>query len=121
VLIREKKEEDKPQEATALSIANSRMKESLAVPVYILNVEDPSKKTKVATFVILKLREDSSVLCDFVGFEAGKTQINSFGSFEDVNNYVNKKSVKIVNIRVPWTRVVSIENITYKYKKIGEK
>jgi hypothetical protein len=118
-LIKNKKEivEEKPQEATALAIANARMREAPPGPVNILRVEDPSEKTGVATYFVLKLREDSAILCELVGFKAGKTQINAINSFEDVVNYVEKGSVKVVNIRIPWTRIVSIENITYKHKK----
>jgi len=109
--------EEKPQEATALALANARMKEVVSGPVYTLRVEDPSEKTGVATYLLLKqVREENSILCDFFGFKAGKTQINAINSFEDVVNYVEKGSVKVVNMRVPWTKIVSIENITYKHK-----
>jgi hypothetical protein len=111
-------EPEVPQEANALALANARTKEGLPPLVNILRIEDPSEKTGISIYVLLKpLRTDNSVLCDFVGFKIGKTQINAFNSFEDVANYVSKKLVSIVNIRAPWTRIINIENITYKHSK----
>ena len=106
------------QEANALEAAHARTKDGLQPSLNILRIEDPRNKRGYSTYALVKpIRTDNAILCDFVGFKVGKTQINALNSFEDVVNYVKKVPVKVVNIRVPWTKVINIENITYEHNK----
>lgn len=110
------------QSADALAQANARMKENSAKgALYIVSVEDPRERGKAAYYLPLKMNEDSSVLLSFKGFKLTTEQlkaINSLESFtklEDVVDYVKKgNSVQLIDKRVPWTRVIDIDNITYK-------
>lgn len=106
------------QESNALALANARNKENkTTAPLYLLRVEDPGTK-KNKSYLVTKLFDDRPVLCEFVGFEATQKEVSAFSSVEEAANYVKEaESVELVNIKIPWTRVISIENITYKHKR----
>lgn len=103
------------QESSALALANARNKENkTTAPLFLLRVEDPKK---IVNYLVTKLI-DGPVLCEFVGFEATQKEVGAFSSVEEAANYVKEAgSVRLVNIKIPWTRVISIENITYKHKR----
>jgi len=104
------------QESSALALANARNKENkTTAPLFLLRVEDPKK---IVNYLVTKLIDDRPVLCEFVGFEATQKEVGAFSSVEEAANYVKEAgSVRLVNIKIPWTRVISIENITYKHKR----
>ena len=113
------------QSANALILAESKMKENkINGALYILCVEDPRERGKIAYYVSLSpLNEDNAILVSFKGFQLTKQQLDSiqslksFTTLEDVVNYVREgQPVQLVDKRVPWTRVIDIDNITYKAK-----
>lgn len=112
------------QSANALALATARMKENRVTgALYIVSVEDPRSKSKVAYYITLSMNEDSGVLLSFKGLQLTKQQLDainsleSFTTLEDVVNYVREgQPVQLVDKRVPWTRVIDIDNITYKAK-----
>lgn len=107
------------QESNALALANARNKENKDIkPLYVLRVEDPEGSKKVKLYIVIKLRYDVAVLCEFFGFETTQKEVSAFSSVEEAANYVKESdSVELVNIMIPWTKVISIENITYKHKR----
>ena len=121
VLIKKSKKEESfsdVQEANANTLADLRLKENLNLgPVYIVTVEDPTVRSKKRSFVSLKLREDSPVYLDLIGIEVDSKEKSKFSSYQEVENYIQEKgSVSVVNIRFPWTRVINMENRSYKKK-----
>lgn len=106
------------QEANARMLADLRLKENSANnPLWICKVEDPTVKAKCRYFAAIKLNQDSPTFVDIVGVEIDQKKQNAYQSFNDVENYVNEGTARVVSIKFPWTRVINIENRTYKRKK----
>ncbi|HUS88850.1 MAG TPA: hypothetical protein VMW91_05685 [Desulfosporosinus sp.] len=112
------------QRATASSDANQRLlqKEYGNKPLYILKVEDPTVEAKFRVFAVLKvIREDAATL-DIVGFETSLTNAKKLTTQIAALEQVEKNTkIKIVNIRFPWTKVLELENKSYKAIKRGNK
>lgn len=108
---------DEPQEANAINIANQRNKvNNSGGRLYIVLAEDPIWKDGIAAYVALKLVEDSSLLCNIIGFELTKP-FDYFKTYEDAEEYQKKENIEIINVRIPWTKVINIKNVSYQYKK----
>ncbi len=104
------------QEANAKTLAELKLKENSANNfLWIVKVEDPSTKSKIKYYAVLKMTQDTTCL-DVVGIEINQKQQNALESFSDVENYVKEGTTRVVSIKFPWTRVISIENRTYKRK-----
>lgn len=106
------------QEAKANFLADQRLKENSANdPLYILSVEDPTVRGKLRTIVATKLRDGNPIYLDVIGFEIDKNASKKFESYNDIEDYVKtEETVKFINVRFPWTRVINIENRTFKRK-----
>lgn len=85
-------------------------------PIYLLVVEDPTEKENVAFYMYKDFVEGSSIL-EFRGFKLTKTQAGQL-----VKNPYATVSAKAesVNRKIPWHRVIRIENTTYQIPQ-GEK
>lgn len=83
---------------------------------YKLTIEDPSggKKTQFKYFISLMKLDISNVLIEFKGFLVDEAQLNTINTYEDAINNAEKK--EIINLMIPWQRVISIENILYKQR-----
>lgn len=83
---------------------------------YKLTVEDPSrgKKQQYKYFISLMKIDISSVLIEFKGFLVDEAQLNTINTYEDALSIAEKK--EIINLMIPWQRVISIENILYKQR-----
>lgn len=105
------------QEANARALADLRLKENSANnPLWICKVEDPTVRGKIRCFAALKVNQDSPTFVDLVGIEIDSKKQDAYKSFNDVENYVKEGTARVVSIRFPWTRVINIENRTYKRK-----
>lgn len=106
-------EECEMQSADALSQANARNKKNSSnSPLYIIKAEGPN--SKLIHYLVLKLREDNPILCDIIGFEVTKPQINKLKTSNEALKYVKENNFIKINIRIPWTKIYSIENISIK-------
>ena len=107
------------QEANAHQIAIERMKNSTNNgPLYIVTVEDPSATKNVRKFAALKLKEQS-ITVDVEGFEVtSESKLKKINGYQEALTYVeNEKSVSIEYVRFPWTKIISIKNITKQNQK----
>jgi len=84
--------------------------------VYRLTIEDPSKpkKSQYLNYISVNKLDISPALVEFKGFLVDGAQLNTINVYEDAVKIAEKK--EIVNLMVPWQRVVSIENILYKQR-----
>ena len=104
------------QEANAKSLAEARMKEGVTKPAYIVKIEDLSSKTKTRSYLTFSIREDSPVFLSIKCFEFDEKQEDpsELRSENDVKNYLkSQESVKLKDIRIPWHRVIYVENNSY--------
>jgi len=106
------------QEATAKALAESRLlgKDSTNKPLYIVRAQDITLKAKYRVYAVLKIREDA-IGADIVGFELSLDNANKLTTISEALELVNKKSLRIVNKKIPWTKVLDIENRSFKYAK----
>lgn len=80
-------------------------------PVYIVAVEDPKNKEKVSYYQTFKMVEKSNVL-DILGYQIPSSAITKIKSNSDAENITKDKEP--INIWFPWSKIISIQNITYK-------
>lgn len=86
-------------------------------PIYLVVAEDPTEKDGVSFYKTQALNEGSAVL-EFRGFQLTKTQAGQ--QVKDPYATQSAKTVpKAVNRKIPWHRIIRIENTTYK-KPQGE-
>jgi hypothetical protein len=107
------------QEANVSGLIDQKLKENSNIPVYIVAVDDPRNENSYKQFVCTRVTECSNYL-EIIGFSADTKTINAIKSINEVNNIVQKKNIKYENHKFSWTKVIDINNITYK-KSIGDK
>ncbi len=89
--------------------------------VYIVEVEDPFLSKEPRVFLALKMTESANYL-DLVGYDISKNNIKETQNSKQKLTYqqaleqVEKGTVEVINIRFPWTRVISVRNVNYKHK-----
>jgi len=89
--------------------------------VYIVETEDPFLPKEPRIFLALKIIE-SAVTLDIVGYDISKnntkeTQKNKQQlTYQQALEQVEKGIVEVINIKFPWTRVISVRNVNYKHK-----
>lgn len=84
--------------------------------VYILLVEDPSKREKFRAFVGVDVISGSETF-DLKGYEIKWSNRDKITGFDDAIKYANefnKGPEDIVDIKYPWHRVISVRNVTYR-------
>lgn len=89
---------------------------SATKPVYLLVVEDPTEKDGFAYYKSQDLNEGTAVL-EFRGFHLTKTQAGQLTKDPHANSA--KTETKAVNRKIPWHKIIRIENVTYQ-KPQGE-
>ena len=87
-------------------------------PIYIIRAEDPEEKTKIVYFASKKLNREVTHLT-LSGLKLTKAQATKLR--QNPNALENSGDGKEVNVEIPWHRVISTENITYKQKAQQEK
>ena len=103
------------QEAVAGALATNRLsnQDSSNKILYIVRVEDPTIKAKCRTYVALKYTEFPYGV-EIVGYETNlqtQTKLTNYsGALEHAKN---SKKVKIINKRIPWARILDVENKSY--------
>lgn len=94
---------------------------SATKPIYLVVVEDPSLTDGIAYYQSQELIEGSAAL-EFRGFLLTKKQADSLAK-DPYAKQSTKQSAKTepiaVNRKIPWHRVIRIENTTYQ-KPQGE-
>lgn len=90
---------------------------SATKPIYLVVAEDPTEKDGFAYYKSQDLNEGGSLL-ELRGFQLNKTQAGQLK--KDPHATVSAKTEpKAVNCKIPWHRVIRIENTTYQ-KPQGE-
>lgn len=101
-----------PQYASANEEATSRIRNnSKNELLYIVRAEEPLESgLRVVHYVCLNfLSTDTHV--QFTGFEASSSIHSKFEKKTDALEYVKKtKSSKIVDVMIPWQKIVTVEN-----------
>jgi S-adenosylmethionine hydrolase len=83
-------------------------------PVYLLKAEDPTVKEKVVLYKVSSIDRFGDYI-SIKGIELSKAQVKQVKE----NAHVSIAGREI-NIEIPWHRVISIENLTYKLAQTGE-
>lgn len=107
---------DAPQEANAIATAEQKMKQTINNLLYIVKVEENSKSNSFRFFATQKVDETSNMV-GFKGFEIPSKDEAKLKTYSDILTYVEKKKIEMVEIKFPITRIISIENRTYKKVK----
>jgi hypothetical protein len=103
------------QEATAKAQAEARMKDNSGYnALYIVTVEDPTVKAKSRKFASPKPPLEAAFYVDVTGIEIVTKK--AYKSYKEVLDDVKGETVKMVNIKFPWTKVIHIDNRTYQTK-----
>ena len=83
--------------------------------IYLVRAEDPEIKGKVQFYRAHKADRFATHLT-VSGHQLTKTQAAKLVE----NPYANEVAGREINIELPWQKIISIENITYKRKSQGE-
>lgn len=86
---------------------------STTKPVYLITTYNPTVKGKFAYYISRSIGEHSNCL-EVKGIFVNKNQVEQFYKDPFTNNPENSKEI---DVRIPWNRVISIENISYKKGK----
>lgn len=105
--------EDTLQKASAMELADERMKKHSNKAIYLLTSEDISKPKGVRHILYFdgSNREDQILISLMKGFEVSQTKLKSINNYSKALEYVDSEESVTKNIRIPWTKVISIENI----------
>ena len=80
-------------------------------PIYLIVAEDPEVKGKIAYYQSQALIESSNYL-DFKGYLLTKECVIKL--VNDPYASLAKMELKMLNRKIPWLRIIRIENLTYK-------
>ena len=106
------------QEASAKSIAETRMKEAGQVQTfYIVKAEDLSVKEQFKCYLTTKTSETSFTL-NINGLELNKTQLKDALNKSSIGEYVKERASDIISIRLPWTKIINIQEIKKQANKV---
>ena len=87
-------------------------------PIYIIVAEDPSETEGVVQYKSQDVIENNFFL-EFRGVQLTKAQAAK--SIKDPHAQISAKTeIKQINRKIPWHRVIRIENITYNKTPQGE-
>lgn len=86
---------------------------SVNKPIYLIIADDPTETDGLAYYKSKDLNEHSSLL-EIRGFQLTKTQMQQLVKKPNANS----ASLGAVNCKIPWHRIIRIENVTYQ--KQGE-
>ena len=78
-------------------------------PIYIVVVEDPENKSKITYYLTQSLDKNPADI-DLKGFPVTKAEANK----QVKNPNIEKDAKDLINVIIPWHRVIKILNITYK-------
>ncbi len=90
--------------------------------LYIVIVEDPSSKPKLRVYGTAKPEKTQSFL-EFIGYDLTintTAQIEQLKTYEDVIELSNQGKTDLVSLVYPWSRVISIKNVSYKIKSASK-
>lgn len=82
-------------------------------PIYIIRVEDPEAKSKVVYYAAKKIHRDTTYIA-ITGLKLTKAQASKLQ--ENPSALENSGNGQQISVEIPWQRVISTENITYKNK-----
>jgi hypothetical protein len=85
-------------------------------PTYLVRVEDPEVTNKVQYYRTSKLNRFPEYI-SLTGYILSKAQAKKFRENPNAQEVAERE----INIEIPWRRVISIENATFKRKAQGEK
>ena len=91
--------------------------------VYLVLVEDVTKKEKCRAFVGEHESDANVSLLIIRGYEIKWSNKEKITNYEDALKYVNefnKSPEDIIEIKYPWHRVISIINVSYKRKDLKQ-
>lgn len=87
-------------------------------PIYIIVAEDPSETDGIVQYRSQDVNECNAFL-EFRGIQLTKTQAAK--ATKDPHAPITSKTeIKQINRKIPWHRVIRIENITYNKTPQGE-
>jgi len=87
-------------------------------PIYIIVAEDPSETDGIVLYRSQDVNECNAFL-EFRGIQLNKTQAAK--AIKDPHTPITSKTeIKQINRKIPWHRVIRIENITYNKTPQGE-
>jgi hypothetical protein len=91
---------------------------SATKPIYLIVVDDPTEKEGFAYYQTQNLIESSIPALEFRGYQLTRSQAGQL--VKDPHAKSAKMEPRAVNRKIPWHRVIRIENTTYNNKPQGE-
>lgn len=91
--------------------------------VLLVLVEDPSVKVKYRGFLGVPELEMAGSLLSIKGYEISWSDREKINSYQDALIFANKFNngpEDVVEIKYPWQRVISVNNIGYKRKDLKQ-
>jgi hypothetical protein len=109
---------DLPQEALALRDVVSKTKEdNINKPLFVVRVEDLTLKDKEYIFYPIYKLDECVNYINVIGYSTSKKQLENLTTYSQVLEYFETKGEKVQEKKIPWSRVLDIENKSYKRKK----
>jgi len=107
------------QEANASIIVVSKIKNSTIStnnPVYLVRIEDPFPKPKERQFLALRKPDNLGSQVSFQGFEIHTKNANTddIKTREDALKLAEKNKSRLIDIQFSWSRVISVQNLSYQ-------
>ena len=101
------------QRANASALAENRLaNKSTNKFLYIARIKHLSDESKIQIYVLLK-QTDWVYGLDFVGYEITVQKLTKLTSYLEALEYAKNSTVKVVNKRIPWARILEVENMSY--------
>jgi hypothetical protein len=109
--------EDLTQEANALKEVFAKLKEeNINKPLFIVRVEDPTIKEKEYYVIPVGKMEEAGNYITVVGFKTSKKQQSNLTTISQALEYLETSNEKVMEVKIPWYRILDIENRSYKRK-----
>jgi len=110
--------ENSPQEALALREALLKTKEeNVNKPLFVVRVEDPTLKEKEYIFYPIYKLDECSNYINVIGYKTSKKRLENLTNVSQVLDFFESSGEKVQEKKIPWSRVLDIENKSYKRKK----
>lgn len=114
--------ENEPKIASILSEVNTKLATNSANKfVYLVKAEDPDYYYKFRWFATLKQEITNQNFMKIIGIELPYTTPDKSKKQKQINEYkelVEKaEGEPIIEVMIPWNRIINIQNLNYQYKK----
>jgi len=83
------------------------------LPLYIVMTE---AFRKVNAYVCSRQNREQMVI-SFKGYQVDAKEISQLSTWNDAEEFAEGKGLLLTELTIPWNRVISIENVSYRQRK----